>query len=235
MNKEKLEVLKSLSDLLDKERITQEEYNLQKDHLLQAKKPFWEFMQGLVFGLKIISPQLVILILVLLFYGSIRNLIENASEVGFGEVFAVKVEQALRVGNPEFAEKVKSLSREELVTLLDSAQGSQGLSYLDEQNQEVSLVLRFDYYAELQKKELIESDDNLEAVKELLESKAVRRELNIRDDALGTRRQNYYSLDDFTSDEIERIDKASARLSENGRQVYSLIINVASEEIVDLR
>jgi hypothetical protein len=235
MNREKLEILQSLSELLDKERITEEEYNIQKGYILQEQNRFWEFIQRITFGLRSISPQLVILVLVLLFYSPVKNLIKNASEVGFGEVFAVKVEQALRVGNPKLAEKVKSLSREELVTLLDSAQGSYGLSYLNNQDQEISLVPQFKYYIELQKKGLAESDDDLAAIKELIESKVVKRESDTSDAALGTRTQKYYSPDDFTSDEIERIDKVSARLSESGQQVYSLIINVASEEIVDLR
>lgn len=235
MNQENLKILQELSELLDKERISIEEYEAQKKQLLQPTTWLWGFVQKFSFGLRSISPQVVILILVILFYGSIRKLINNASEVGFGEVFAIKVEQALRVGNPELAKVVSSLSREELVTLLDSGRGSYRLYFMNEDNQEVSLVRRFEYYIELQKKGLIESENDLETIKNIFDSKQMSKETNSLDMVLGSYEQKYYFLNVFSSEELELINGTSAELSENGRQVYSLVLNIASEEIADLR
>lgn len=106
MNRERLEILKELSDLLEKDRITKDEYEVEKKNLLRPTGWVWDFIQRLSFGFRAISPQIVILILVLLFYNPVKRLVNNASEVGFGDVFAVKVEQALRIGNPDLAKKL---------------------------------------------------------------------------------------------------------------------------------
>lgn len=239
MNREKLDILKEFSELLDKGRITQEEYETQKQQILQpigtGWRAIWRFIQNFFFGLRTISPQIVILILIILFYGSIKKLLNNASEVGFGEVFAIKVEQTLRIGNPELARVVSGLSREELVTLLDSGRGSYRLSYTNEENQQISLAGRFEYYIELQKKGLIESGNDLEAIKKLFDSKRVSREENALDMVLGSYKQQYYSLDSFSPKELELINRASVELSESGKQVYSLVVNLASEEIANLK
>lgn len=234
-NREKIELIKELSLLLEKENITKDEYESQKNQILNPRKDLWSPFGQLSFSLRSISPQLVVLILILIFYIPIKNLVRNASEIGFGDVFAVKVEQALRIGNPDLARSVKSLSREELITLLDSAQGDYRLSYVDSGNREVSLVPRFDYYVALQERGLFESEDNLASIKRLIESKTSLREDRISDSVLGSFNQKYYSLNDFSTEELAQIQMTSVRLSENGKQVYVLIINVASEEITNLR
>lgn len=235
MNRERLEILKELSDLLEKDRITKDEYEVEKKNLLRPTGWVWDFIQRLSFGFRAISPQIVILILVLLFYNPVKRLVNNASEVGFGDVFAVKVEQALRIGNPDLAKKVSSLSREELFTLLNSGAGSYGLSYKDDAKREISLANRFDYYVTLQQKGLVDSDEDLAEIGALLKSKKAIREETIYDSTLGSYGQKYYSLDLFSKEELIRIESLSASLSESGKLVYSLVVDVASDEITKLQ
>ena len=235
MNRERLEILKELSDLLEKDRITKEEYEVEKKNLLRPSGWGWDFIQRITFGCRAISPQIVILILVLLFYNPVKRLVNNASEVGFGDVFAVKVEQALRIGNPDLAKKVSSLSREELFTLLNSGAGSYSLSYRDDAKREISLASRFDYYVTLQQKGLVDSDEDLAEIDALLKSKKDLREETIYDSTLGSYQQKYYSLDLFSEEELTRIETLSASLSESGRLVYSLVVDVASDEITKLQ
>lgn len=235
MNQERLGILKELSDLLEKDRITKDEYEAEKKNLLRPIGWGWEFVQRLTFGCRAISPQIVILVLVLLFYNPVKRLINNASEVGFGDVFAVKVEQALRIDNPDLAKKVSSLSREELFTLLNSGAGSYRLSYKDEAKREISLVGRFGYYVTLQQKGLVDSDEDLAEIGTLLKSKQAIREETVYDSTLGSYKEKYYSLDLFSEEELIRIESLSASLSESGKLVYSLVVNVASDEITKLQ
>ena len=236
MDKEKIEILKDLSELLDKERISSKEFELQKQQLLKSKSLLSDTLERLIIGLKLLSPQVVILILILIFIRPISNLINNASEVGFGDIFAVKIEQALRISNPELANRLKDLSREEIITLLNSNSGSSlRLAFVNNESGEISMNSRLEYYAELQSKGFIQSRHNLSEIKTILDSGTVIREDDAFDLAIPFLKRKVYDLDSFSQDEIDRIEEVSVSLSTGGNEVFTLIVNLAGDEISRLR
>jgi hypothetical protein len=236
MNKEKIEILKDLSELLDKERISIEEFETQKKQVLSSKGWPSDLLEKLIIGIKLLSPQVVVLILILIFIRPIGNLINNASEVGFGDIFAVKIEQALRISNPELASRIKELSREEIITLLNSNSSSYlVLAYISDENEELHMNARLDYYAELQRKGFIQSDYNLSEIKAILDTGIVVREYDTFDLAIPVLKRKVYDLDSFSQEEIDKIKDVSVRLSTSGTEVFSLIVNIAGDEISRLR
>ena len=158
MSKEKVEILKDLSDLLDKGRITPQEYEFQKRLTLGSTNRIATF--SLIS--KLLTPQLVALLVALLFYSPVKNLVVNANELALGDFFAVKIEKAIRKLDPQLANVLGKLSKEEIIVLLDSAKGSYGLISRNEEKSEVSLDSRFNYYESLQEKQLIDVDGDID-------------------------------------------------------------------------
>ena len=233
MSKEKVEILKDLSDLLDKKRITIKEYELQKKLTLDAT----DRIANISLISKLLTPQLVALLVALLFYSPVKNLVVNANELALGDFFAVKIEKAIRKLDPQLADVLGKLSKEEIIVLLDSAKGSYSLISRNEEKSEVSLDSRFNYYESLQEKQLIDVDGDIDLteLEKMFESKTPIREDSYRDTALRTIKKNIYSTKDFSEEEKKKVENVYAALSPDGEEVYLLIVDITSEEIADLK
>lgn len=227
MSREKIESLKDLSDLLDKGRITPQEYEAQKTLMLKPAG----YLGNVVSTSKILTPQAVVLLIVAAFYFPLLSVLPKASELGFGG-FAVKLEQATKIfGDKELVESLKSLSKEETITLLNSGKGYYNLVYVDDENKEVSLDSRYEYYVSLEEKGLIDVDESLEEFRKILSSKTSTKKTLYEDLVLGNLDKEIYSIADFSSEELKRANELSVRLSVRGLKIYSLIVDLAAEEI----
>lgn len=230
MNQEKIEALKDLSSLLDKGRITLQEYESQKRLVLSPVG----CLGGITSVLRALTLPVVVLILVVAFYFPLLSILPNASELGFGG-FAVKLEQATKIfGDKELVETLKSLSKEETITLLDSGKGYYSLVYIDEKTKEISLDSRYEYYVRLEGKGLINVDEDLKEFRKIFLSKTLVKSSSYEDLILGELDKELYSISDFSQEELERAKSLSVRLSVRGLKIYSLIVDLASEEISSL-
>lgn len=231
MNKETITNLKELSNLLDKQVISQEEFNNQKKVIFNHKNSVSFSLDSIHSLFKLFSPQLVILIIIILFYTPLKRLLTNASEVAFGDVFALKVERALIINNPSLAKKLKELSRDELFVLMSSGSNFRRIAYVDRKNQTISIDKTYEFYLSLYEKKLAISYESVDEIVKILESKATIKEDNYQDSLLLNTRSQIYSTNDFTEEEINKIENLSFGLSEQGKQVLLLIISIGSEEI----
>ena len=157
MDKEKLELLKDLSGLLEKGLITKEEFESQKLVILKQDNIFDWVIQRISLLVRMLTPQIVVLIALFLFYSPVSKLVRNASEVAFGESFSFKVQQALNISDPELASIVSKLTKEEiaaLITVTSYRSLYSTISRNESVKPEVALDERFDIYVSLQEKGL---------------------------------------------------------------------------------
>lgn len=236
MNQETVQTLKDLSDLLEKDLISRSEFDAQKQLILKPQSKALLTLRSSTFFLRSISPQIVILILVFLFYFPLRSLVLNASEVGFGDVFAVKVEQALRLTNPALAQQLKGLTEEELIVMMSAGSSYLSMAYVDRDDELVHLNAYYPYYKSLHSKGLMRtaSRNDAEAF-DIIDSKEVLEQAApYGDDLIIGASTIYYSIGDFTEEELETVDDLSMGLSTEGRDALRVIIEVTSKEISTL-
>lgn len=234
MDKEKLELLKDLSGLLEKGLITKEEFESQKLLILKQENIFDRVIQIVSLLVRMLTPQIVVLIALFLFYSPVSKLIRNASEVAFGESFSFKVQQALNISDPELASIVSKLTKEEIAALI-TVTSYRSLYSTTNRNEsakpEIVLDERFDIYVSLQGKGLFHSNVSLKRIKEIFESKRVNYTSNSLDPLLGSSTNRYYLKESFSEEEIKLIEQASGYLTPAGQRVYWLIIDNAAEEL----
>ncbi len=180
------------------------------------------------------TPQIVILIVILLFYIPISRIIKNASEVAFGDTFSFKVEKALKIGDPELAEVVNKLTKEEIITLISTVY-YKGLYAIYTEKNEIALDDRYDYYISLQQKKLFDSTIDLTKIKEMIESKPASNEDVFFDPVFGSSKRSYYSKSLFSQEELKLLEKTSGKLSPLGQRVYWLIVDAAAEQMSTLK
>jgi len=235
INREKIELLKDLSNLLEKDLITREEFERQKVLLLESERFLGRSLQGAALIFRLFTPQFVTLIAIILFYSPVSKLITNASEVAFGDNFSFKVQQALNLRDPALASVVKKLTKEEISTLLTvtSYRGLYSTITRSGSNNkpEIALDDRFDTYVNLQKKGLFYSSVGLKKIKDVFELKKASYESDSFDPFLGLSKQKYYPKELFSKEELSLLDQASGRLTTSGQKVYGLIVDNAAEEL----
>jgi len=234
MDKDRIELLKDLSVLLEKELITKEEFESQKLLLLKQEKLFDWIIQRISLLFRTLTPQIVVLIALFLFYSPVNKLLRNASEVAFGESFSFKVQQALDIRDPALASIVKKLTKEEIAALI-TVTSYRGLYSTINRNEstkpEIALDERFDVYVSLQEKGLFHSNVNLKRIQEVFELKRVNYTSNSLDPLLGSSINRYYLKESFSEEEMKLIEQASGYLTPAGQKVYWLIVDNAAEEL----
>jgi hypothetical protein len=234
MDKEKLELLKDLSGLLEKGLITKEEFESQKLVILKQDNIFDRVIQRISLLVRMLTPQIVVLIALFLFYSPVSKLVRNASEVAFGESFSFKIQQALNISDPELASIVSKLTKEEIAALITVTSYRSLYSTINRNESvkpEVALDERFDIYVSLQEKGLFHSDVSLKRIKEIFESKRVNYTSNSPDPLLGSLTNRYYLKESFSEEEIKLIEQASGYLTPAGQRIYWLIVDNAAEEL----
>ena len=150
-------------------------------------------------------------------------------------MFAVKVEQALRVADLELANNLKELTEEELIVLMSAGSSYLRMAYVDQASKLVHVNSYYPYYQNLYSKKLMAASGDAEKFFEILNSKdVVEGEFTPGDSLIPEARTIYYSLEDFTEEELEKLDELSFGLSPQGKDALRVIIRVASEEISTL-
>lgn len=235
LDRERIEALKDLSSLLDRDLITKEEFEGQKNRIFQENVWHENLLQDISLFVRLFTPQFVTLIIVCLFYFPISRIITNASEVAFGDNFSFKVQQALRIGDPELASTVKKLSKGEIVTLISTESGK-SLYSTSSVSEDEPIVLddRINYYSSLQEKGLIYSNVDLEEIMKMVNSKVPSEELQVSDEIRGNFMRKYYPSASFTEEELEQIRQTFVFLTPSGQRVYWLILDTAAEELTTL-
>ena len=228
--KEKIDLVKDLSGLLDKQLITKEEFEIQKRVLLTPSSKADAWFEKISLFFRLFTWQVFFLIVLVIFYLPIRSILSNASEVGVGD-FKFRVQQSLNIGNPGLAETLKKLSKNEIITLLSVGEDSRGLVYNDSSSKEISLDTGYEYYTQLQTKGLFIADEDLKKVQQMLESKKFIREDALTYSRVGNVKRRFYSFDQFTKEELEKLQSLSGRLSKDGERVYWIIVDVAGDQL----
>ena len=230
--------MKELSILLDKDLITKEEFEKQKYHLLKMEGWTYQLLHILSLASRIFTPQIVILIIIFLFYSPLSRLIESASEIAFGDSFSFKVQEALRVQDPELANIVKELSTGEIAALISADSYVSLNSRLNRdfgERQEIGVDEKLEFYMGLQEKGLFYSSVELRKVKEIIEPKAASTEYDSSSSLYGPLIRKYYFEDDFSNEELAVVTKAGGNLTNAGEKVYWLIIDNAAADLAKVR
>jgi hypothetical protein len=234
MDKEKIELLKELSSLLEKGLVTKEEFESQKSIILKQYSIFDRIIQRISLIFRMLTPQIVVLVALFLFYSPVNKLIRNASEVAFGESFSVKVQQALDIRDPELASIVKKLTKEEIAALI-TERSYRSLYSIISRNEstkpEIALDERFNIYISLQAKGLFHSEVSLKEIKEIFESKKANYTSTSLDPLLGSSTNKYYLKEGFSEEDMKLIEQSSGYLTPAGQKIYWLIIDNAAEEL----
>jgi|GEM_PF-3667983 len=228
--KEKIDLVKDLSGLLDKQLITKEEFEIQKRTLLASSSKADVWIERVSLFFRLFTWQVFFLIVLIIFYLPIRNILSNASEVGVGD-FKFRVQQSLNIGNPDLAETLKKLSKNEIITLLSVGENSRGLVYSNSSSKEISLDTGYEYYTQLQIKGLFIADEDLKEIQQILESKKFIREESLTYSAIGNVKQRFYSFDQFTKEELGKLQSLSGRLSKDGERVYWIVVDIAGDQL----
>lgn len=234
MNKEKIELLKDLSNFLEKNLITKDEFENQKWLLLKKESSLDRIIQRVSFLLRMMTPQIVVLVALFMFFSPVNKLIRNASEVAFGDSFSFKVQQALDIKDPELASVVKKLTKEEISALMTGMSGK-GLYFTlkreEDSKPELGLDDQFDSYVSLKEKGLFDSKADLAKVRGIFAAKHVNRTNESVNMLRGSLTNKYYLKESFSDDELKLIEQASGFLTPAGERVYWLIVDNAAEEL----
>lgn len=238
MQKEKFEILNGLSELLEKKLITQEEFNNQKSLLLENKKPFSIF-NVITHISRLLTPQVVILIIIGIFFTPMKTLLSSASEIALGDTFSFKVQEALRISDPELKNKIRNLKKEEIITLLnlESSGSFYSIREIEEKGKVKTGYIFNDevaFFVSLQEKGITSSPEDLSEINKMLENKVIYEEsLNYNSYLLNAKRRVYLE-DEFSEQELEMIKNSYSRLSPMGEKIYSLILDITSDEFSKL-
>lgn len=238
-NKNLVEELKGLKELLNEELLSVEEFENQKKNILSRKKEkSFYFNPELITR---ISWPLLILVTLIIFYQPVVNKLQQSSEISVG-TFSLKVrESAKSRGDSGLASKLEGLSKKAIELLIDA--GDKDMYFIGEFEGKYDIISEsFLGYLELEKAGFLESKSKIQDLNRWVWSKT------------GNTRVWYYNNDGsfspkpvgadphfeiryqldpelLTKEEIELLENTYAKLNVKGREAWDLIVTVVAEQL----